>query len=143
MDTVKTRVLKWSYGVEVNAMWDPAVDPPERRTSTGRVYRFHQLAEHGVEVAVDRTFSYAAAPVMPFQTDMNFSIYATRAITARYCDEDGMRLLGRMRVDLPDPQLGKDRLVQFSLCFGQMEIKAMARNLRTGHVYQTTFELEL
>ncbi|CAG8564138.1 9476_t:CDS:10 [Paraglomus brasilianum] len=141
MSTVKTRVLKWSYGVEVSARWEPG-DPPERRTPQGRLFKFHQLARRSTEVAVNQKFQYTAGPVNPNQTDMNFNIYVTPALSAKYCDENGMRMLGKMKIDLPDPHLGKDRLIQFTLTFGAMEVKATAQNIRNGQIYQTTFDLE-
>ena len=141
MSTVRTRVLKWSYGVEVSARWEPG-DPSERRTPQGRLFKFHQLARRGTEVAVNQKFQYTAGPVNPNQTDMNFNIYVTPALSAKYCDENGMRMLGKMKIDLPDPHLGKDRLIQFTLTFGAMEVKATAQNIRNGQLYQTTFDLE-
>ncbi|CAG8787878.1 1385_t:CDS:1, partial [Acaulospora morrowiae] len=103
MDVIQTRVLKFCYGVEVSAKWDKT-DPPERRTPTGRIFRFHKLALRGVEVAVDQKFYYTAGPVVPNQTDMTFNIFITPNNDARYCDEDGMKMLGKMKIDLPDPQ---------------------------------------
>ncbi|KAG9291259.1 hypothetical protein G9A89_021761, partial [Geosiphon pyriformis] len=141
MATVQTRVLKWSYGVEVSSKWEKG-DPVERKTPSGRIFRFHQLAQRGAEVSVDQTFKYTAGPVIANQMDMTFNIYITPAVSARYCDEDGMRMLGKMKIDLPDPRLGKSRLVEFSLSFGSMEIKAIAKNVRNGGVYQSTFDLE-
>ncbi|CAJ0755622.1 14735_t:CDS:2 [Entrophospora sp. SA101] len=141
MGVVQTRVLKFCYGVEVSAKWEKN-DPPERKTPTGRIFRFHKLAFRGTEVSVDQKFSYTAAPVATNQIDMTFNIFITTDNNARYCDEDGMRMLGKMKIDLPDPQKGKNRLVEFSLTFGTMEVKAMAINKRTGQIYESNFVLE-
>ncbi|CAG8775401.1 1801_t:CDS:1, partial [Acaulospora morrowiae] len=54
----------------------------------------------------------------------------------------GMKMLGKMKIDLPDPQRGKNRLVEFTLTFGTMEVKATAINKRTGQTYESTFILE-
>ena len=51
-------------------------------------------------------------------------------------------MLGKMKIDLPDPLKGKNRLMEFSLTFGTMEIKAMTINKRTGQVYKSSFVLE-
>ncbi|CAG8789937.1 19187_t:CDS:1, partial [Racocetra fulgida] len=96
----------------------------------------------GVEVAVDQKFYYTAGPVVPNQTDMTFNIFITPDNNAKYCDEDGMKMLGKMKIDLPDPHRGKNRLVEFTLTFGTMEVKATAVNKRTGQVYESTFVLE-
>ncbi|CAJ0764146.1 18532_t:CDS:2 [Entrophospora sp. SA101] len=141
MDVVQTRVLKFCYGIEVSSRWE-RTDPPERRTQTGRIFKFHKLAYRGTEVSVDQKYSYTAAPVVPNQVDMTFNIFISPDNGANYCDEDGMRMLGKMKIDLPDPQKGKNRLVEFSLTFSTMEIKAMAINKRTGQIYESNFVLE-
>ncbi|GES81301.1 hypothetical protein GLOIN_2v1762633 [Rhizophagus clarus] len=141
MEIVQTRVLKFCYGVEVSAKWEKG-DPPERRTPSGRIFKFHRLALRGVEVAVDQKFYYTAGPVVPNQTDMTFNIFITPDNNAKYCDEDGMKMLGKMKIDLPDPQRGKNRLVEFTLTFGTMEVKATAINKRTGQIYESSFILE-
>ncbi|CAB5341566.1 unnamed protein product [Rhizophagus irregularis] len=87
MEIVQTRVLKFCYGVEVSAKWEKG-DPPERRTPSGRIFKFHRLALRGVEVAVDQKFYYTAGPVVPNQTDMTFNIFITPDNNAKYCDED-------------------------------------------------------
>lgn len=59
--------------------------------------------------------------------------------SARYCDDDGVKELGDFIIDLPDKQLGKDRKVYFELCFGEMEIRAYAKNEYNGNEYSATF----
>ena len=47
---------------------------------------------------------------------------------AKYCDDPGMELLGKLNIDLPDVDLGAYRAVTFGLTFGSMEIRARAFN---------------
>jgi len=42
-------------------------------------------------------------------------------------------------IDLPDIHLGRNRPLLVTLCFGAMEIVAIARNETNGRVYRTTF----
>lgn len=58
---------------------------------------------------------------------------------AKYCDDDDVKELGDFTIDLPDKHLGKDRKVYFELSFGEMEIRAYARNEYNGNEYSTTF----
>ena len=57
MDVIQTRVLKFCYGVEVSARWERS-DPLERKTPSGCIFKFHKLALHGTEVAVNQKLSY-------------------------------------------------------------------------------------
>ncbi|CAG8462463.1 11503_t:CDS:10 [Dentiscutata heterogama] len=152
LDVVQTRVLKYCYGVEVNAKWETH-DPPQRRTPSGRVFRFHRLALRGVEVDVDQKFYYTYTADQN-QTDMTFNLFITPDNNAKYCDEDGMKMLGRLKIYLSDSREQKKSKgfsftlkkrvveVELILTFGTMEIKATAINKKTGQVYESVFELE-
>ncbi|CAH1759986.1 10581_t:CDS:2 [Entrophospora sp. SA101] len=142
MRTVTTRVLRYTYGVQVLDKWKKNVDPPNRRMPSGHVYVFHKMAQRGTSVEVNHSIGYVARPSNPNQTDMAFNIFSTPALSARFCDEPGMRSLGTLKIDLSDINLGAKRLVEFSLTFGAMEIKATAKNKKTGVIYQTNLQLE-
>ncbi|CAG8703407.1 12099_t:CDS:2 [Dentiscutata erythropus] len=140
--TIKTRVLKYSYGVKVAFKWEPG-DPPERRTQKGRIFKFHQLATRGTIVEVDQEFSEVFVPFSKKQTTRAYRIYITRKTSGTYCDEVGMKFLGELRINSPNTSLGVERPVLFSLRFGKMEIDAIAIDQTTDQVYNTTFKLEL
>ncbi|CAG8768264.1 2055_t:CDS:2 [Gigaspora margarita] len=142
MRTIKTRVLKYSYGVKVAFNWEPG-DPPERRTKKGRIFKFHQLATRGTIVEVNQEFSEVFVPFTKKQTTRAYRIYITRKTSGKYCDEEGMKFLGELRIESPNTSLGVERPVLFSLRFGKMEIDATAIDHTTDQVYKTTFKLEL
>ncbi|CAG8598917.1 6205_t:CDS:2, partial [Scutellospora calospora] len=107
MGIVESRVLKWTYGVEIKSDYDIRNDP-----SSLRVAVFH--------------------------------VYITKSLRPKYIGEDGMKLLGTLRIELSNaPTLGRERPVEFALTFGTMEIKATAKNKLTQEVYNTTFELDV
>ncbi|GBC01540.1 hypothetical protein RclHR1_04220008 [Rhizophagus clarus] len=138
MDTVITRVLKWLYGVQISDDWEYG-DPPNRKISNNRIYKFSLMARKGTEVSVNEEFSTRLYPVYPDQTSINFPFFYTSEYDAEYCDEPEMNLLGSFSVDLPDTYLGINRPVLITLCFGAMEIVAIAKNETNGKVYRTTF----
>ncbi|CAG8525150.1 8434_t:CDS:10 [Ambispora leptoticha] len=136
METVNTRVLKWSYGIEILGKWQPGVDPKKRRTQDGRIYRFNRLAERRKPVEVNKEFTGEFKPVYPNQTSVIFKVFYTKRNWVRFCDDPGVRFL-----DLPDVHLGINRPIEFGLTFGKMELKATARNKTTGQIYQTSWRL--
>ncbi|CAG8460451.1 1245_t:CDS:2 [Paraglomus brasilianum] len=143
MNLVQTRVLKWTYGVETYHVWKSS-DPVERRTPRGFVMHFKRLAQRGLQVAVDQKFSYQASSLSPQQTEMLFHVFVTQSDDAVYCDEPGMRLLGKLQIYLSPPRhLQDNRHVEFSLMFGKMEVKAIARNTDTGEICHTSFVLDI
>ncbi|KAF0480256.1 actin-like ATPase domain-containing protein [Gigaspora margarita] len=142
MDAIKNRVLKWTYGVAVHPKFQEG-DPPSRKESDGRIKKFCLMAKRGAQVEVNQQFSATMLPNDPKQTGMLFKLYYTAKETAQFCDEPEMHKLGEFHVDLPDTHLGLDRPVTLSLCFGAMEIIAIARNKTSGQVHRTTFKLNL
>ncbi|CAG8607046.1 14532_t:CDS:2 [Funneliformis mosseae] len=139
---ISSRVLKFTYGIKTASKWKKD-DPKERRTFDGHIYRFSCVAKRGTKTLVDKEIVIDdLIPQYPFQTVGIFQIYYTREYEAKFCDEDGMELLGTLKIDLPDLDLGYNRPVAFGLKFGSMEITATARNDTNGQNYQTTFEID-
>src|SRR5437763_1935754 len=122
MRTIQSRVLRYTYGVQVLKKWNKG-DGPGRRRPNGTMFSFHVLAKRGTEVKVNQTFGYVAKPSSSSQVDMSFNIYATTNFDTKYCDDPNTKLLGTLKIDLPDKQFGSKRLVEFYLTFGTMEIK--------------------
>ncbi|CAG8734623.1 17703_t:CDS:10, partial [Racocetra persica] len=135
-----TGTLNFCYGIEISVKWERH-DPPERCTPSGHIFRFHRLALRGTEVAINQIFYYTFA-VDPNQTDMVINVFTTMDNNAKYCDEDGMKMLGNIKIDLSDLKEQKKLLgftlkkkvveVEFILTFGAAEIIAMAINKKTG-----------
>ncbi|CAG8565197.1 9926_t:CDS:2 [Ambispora gerdemannii] len=140
-DAIKTRVLKWTYGVEVSLNFQPG-DPPSRKTLSGRIKKFYLMAKRGLEVEVNQKFSINVFPVKPHQKDAIIKFFYTTKFTASYCDEPEMRLLGEFKVELPDSDSGLAKPILVELCFGSMEIIAEAKNESDGKIYRNTFKLE-
>ncbi|GES97238.1 hypothetical protein GLOIN_2v1783276 [Rhizophagus clarus] len=140
-----TRVLKFTYGIKIIDTWKRS-DPTERKTTKGEIIRFLPIgkAKRGESVNIDEYIftDKELGPNNPFQTIATFHIYYTREYNAKYCDEPGMEYLGRLKINLPDVHLGLNRPLKFGLSFGEMEIKATARNATNGQSYLTTFEIE-
>ncbi|CAG8657378.1 4405_t:CDS:2 [Cetraspora pellucida] len=144
MSIVESRVLKWTYGVEVKADFDIRNDPQRLRTNDNKIWKFDLLAVRGAPVAVNQTFSKEYKPLGANQTMAVFQVYITKETRPRYIKDAGMRILGTLKIALSrTPSLGRERPVEFGLTFGTMEIKATAKNKVTGEIYHTTFELDV
>ncbi|CAG8679289.1 3691_t:CDS:2 [Cetraspora pellucida] len=139
MDVVPTRVLKYCYGIEVSGKWEMG-DPPERRTPSGCISQFYRLALKGIEVGVDQKFYYTFEVGMN-QTEKIINVFITPDNNAEYCDEDGMEMLGTIKIDLSDSRRQR-KLMELILTFGVAEVIATVVNKRTGQLYyKCTFRL--
>ncbi|GES81267.1 hypothetical protein GLOIN_2v1502209 [Rhizophagus clarus] len=134
MSTIVDRTLKYTYGIEITKEGDPRGQ---------KVFVFDRLVTRGTMVGVDQEFSKTYIPPKSTTTKILFEIYKTTELSAEFCNEPGMKLHGKLTIDLPDVHLGKDRKVEFSLIFGKMELVAKAKNLQNGKIYNTNLELDL
>ncbi|CAG8587275.1 5838_t:CDS:2 [Racocetra fulgida] len=91
---------------------------------------------------VNQKFDGTFIPLFPYQSAIKFKIFITQKYEVECCHEEGVEFLGELLVDLPDIDLGLDRKVKFSLCFGDEEIKASAINSLNGQNYHTVFNLD-
>ncbi|CAG8749982.1 1999_t:CDS:2, partial [Acaulospora morrowiae] len=135
---IKYRILTMYYGVKIYPKWEKT-DPKSRRTTDDRIYKFNCLAKRGQKIELDRKCSGIYMPVYPDQKAISFKVFASPKY-AEYCDDPGMRKIGNLHVNLPDVELGLDRLVEFSLMFGELAITAVAVNKKNGNFYTAVFD---
>ncbi|CAB5126409.1 unnamed protein product [Rhizophagus irregularis] len=131
-----SRVLDYTYGIKFNSDWKDT-DPPNRKTSDGKISKFISLVKRGTEVTSDQVFSFNFKPEK-WQANIKFEVYYTNEDSAIYINEPGMKLLGVLNADLPDYYID-NRSIDFGLIFGQNEITAFARNELNGQKFVTTF----
>ncbi|GBB91423.1 hypothetical protein RclHR1_01870018 [Rhizophagus clarus] len=134
---ILSKILKYTYGTKLCMDWKEGVDPPHRRTTEGKIYKFSPFVKKGTEIFFNQVFSVSFLN----QTEL----HRTTEYNAEYCDEPGMILLGMCYIDPPDVHFGCDscdRLVTLEISFGKMEITAIARNNMTGREFEVSFCLE-
>ncbi|RGB28801.1 hypothetical protein C1646_672940 [Rhizophagus diaphanus] len=127
-------ILKYTYGIKMEG------DPIERKIRDGRIDRFHCLAKRDVQVDINEEFTTFFTPLSPMQSSVSFRIYYTTEYNAKYCDEPGMKLLGKLIIDLS----GSDHLdkLLFGFSFGQMEFAVTVKNETNGQFCRTKFEID-
>ncbi|RGB22594.1 hypothetical protein C1646_49898 [Rhizophagus diaphanus] len=117
---ISSKVLKYTYGIQYNRKNGDDI------THKGKNCKFKTLVKRGTEITPEQTFSFNFKPESN-QTRESFAIYYTRKYNIEYCDELGMKLLGKLNVDLSDVHLDNGS-INFELTFGQYEIIASTRN---------------
>jgi hypothetical protein len=92
-------------------------------------------------VAVNEKIVKTYYPPNTTQKQLGLDIYVTRKDDATYCNEPGVELLDSWSVDIPKASK-ENRGFEFTLTFGEVEIKAVAQ-AKNGEKYETTFDLEI
>ena len=116
MGIIRSRVLKWTYGLETHRQWKQG-DPTDRRIGNNKIKYFHIMTERGNEgiemnsfirrfslltsfdpVAVSETCTLLRYPLEPNQDEITFPVYVTKEDDPMYTDEPGMKLLGKLTI---------------------------------------------
>ncbi|PKC69844.1 hypothetical protein RhiirA1_503301 [Rhizophagus irregularis] len=134
---ISSRVLKYTYGISYFTKWKEG-DPMHRKDYCDYIEKFHCLARRGTRLDINQKIETFCAPLYRFQSTLINEIYYTREYDGEYCDDPGMKLLGKFHTDLPG--YGIDRNVLLEITFGKMELIATAKNMQTGQSYRTTFK---
>ncbi|KAF0553312.1 actin-like ATPase domain-containing protein [Gigaspora margarita] len=141
-DIISERVLKWTYGTPTIRRWE-STDPEDRILSGGLVQTFQTLVTKGSRVFMNEKIVTTFIPASLDQKQMTFDIYVTSKDNAKYCDEDGVELLGNFFIDLPSDGDYNDKTFLLTLEFGKIEILATAVNKHTGQKFKTNFLLDI
>jgi hypothetical protein len=113
-------------------------DPIDRKLHDGRIDKFDCLVKCGTQIDQEITKSKSFIPLSPTQTRVSFKIYCTKERNTKYCDDPGMKLLGKLNIDLPGSgHFGK---LLFEYTFGRMEISVTVKNETSGNYCKTTFD---
>lgn len=98
-ETIKTRVLKYTYGIGSYREWNPKIDDQSRRTQDGRCQYFELVATRGTpEVEVNQQLFTCIYCVSNDQTKVEVPVYYTKKYDAKYCDEADVRLFAEMKI---------------------------------------------
>jgi hypothetical protein len=116
-------------------------DPIERKIRDGCIDRFHCIAKRGILVNVNEEFTTFFTSLSPMQTRVCFRIYYTKEYNVKYCDEPGMKLLGKLTIYLPG--LGSLDKLLFGFTFGQMEIAITVMNTTNRQHCKTKFDIDV
>ncbi|CAB4375331.1 unnamed protein product [Rhizophagus irregularis] len=136
---IRSRTLKFTYGIKILGKWNSQKHPPSRKVFDDKTYLFETFVKRGVEVEVDKEFPKSGyKPLNSSQKALKFELYKTTKHNATYHDEDGMELVGTLRILLPN---GFNHSITFGFSFGQMEITAFAKNETNGQNFHTKFDV--
>ena len=127
----------YSLGTDIVREWE-SDDPPSKKMSNGMVKAFHTLSKRGTHLTNQDKVTRIFKPYSLFQTKVSFNMYITSELDAKYCDDDGVRLLNSWEIDIPVLDDFDDQTILFTLNFSAIEILATAENQKTGDRYQVT-----
>lgn len=142
---VASRTVGLTYGISCSMPFEKGADPEHARfvNDHGNVMcadRFLVFVRNGDSVDVDQVVTDELMAGFAKDPQMAYDLLATTESDPRYCTGAGIRVLGRVSIELGAAmRLPLDqRKLEISMCFGGTEIQVTSRNVHTGHTLRTS-----
>ncbi|CAG2194742.1 unnamed protein product [Mytilus edulis] len=120
---ISARFLRRTYGIQ--SLWGPHMQPESKKSYLVDVNRckdlFFKYAKVGEQVVVDHEVSQTPDP--------------------RYVTDQSCQRLGNLIIPLPEVRAGQTLEIEETMIFGDTELIVRARDLHTGRVVETQFDL--
>lgn len=136
---IRSRCSRFTYGCGMSTVFDPELDQeskkflhPERKIDYC-TNRFQTFVFAGDSIDIDKKEIKIFFASRSNQTHAYFPIYTTPNKEVRYTDENGVKKIGEIEVDMPDTTGGLERQIIVTMYFGRTEIEVEAKDETSGN----------
>ncbi|KAL3857846.1 hypothetical protein ACJMK2_012476 [Sinanodonta woodiana] len=143
LDILKSRISRYTFGVEINDPFDPSRHRFEKRwvANDGTVYAKNVFSSHvtiGQVVSVgDSQPPHVYVPIYPDQTLITLKIYQSKEKAPQYVTDPSCMLLGELIVELPKPLGDSTKKVTVTMVYGGTELTVVGKETAFGITYTT------
>ncbi|XP_052060702.1 heat shock 70 kDa protein 12A-like [Mytilus californianus] len=141
---IASRVVRYTYGVEVSKDYDPRLHSSDRRVIVDGealcrgVFDTFMAAETSVPIGTAITETYTTTEKC--QKSHYLPIYISSSKNPRYTDDDESSYLGTIKVPIPNPsEMYRDVKVNFYFGFTELEVEAV--DVETNEKCEVKFDL--
>lgn len=133
--TIKSRIIKYSYGVKTTPIFDPKIHDPKRRCTINEIDRcqnvFGSFMKSGTAVELNHEVEKTYQTNEAFQRIVPLDLFFTVKEDPRYIDESCVQKLWKMEIKIPNPSQ-HPRKVKVLYMFGDTELILNAVEMDTG-----------
>ncbi|CAC5387186.1 unnamed protein product [Mytilus coruscus] len=143
-ENIVSRVVKYTYGIEVTKEFNSEIHDLARRTVGkdrdeckhlfGVYVKTGSVVELGEEITVRRCTRHE------FQRGVTFRFFQSTKECPKYTDEEGCTKLGSLTIEIPNPSKER-RSFRVSFNFGHTELKVAAFDVKSGAKCETVLDL--
>ncbi|XP_076117122.1 heat shock 70 kDa protein 12A-like [Mytilus galloprovincialis] len=142
---ISARVLRRTYGIQSWPEWDPQMHPESKKVNLGGVNRckdvFFKYVQVGQQVETGHEESQVFQALKPDERTLECTIYVSTDPNPRYVTDPSCQRLGNLIIPLPEIRAGQTLEIEETMVFGDTELLVRARDLHTGRVVETQFDL--
>lgn len=142
-NAISRRAARYTYGIQICRKFKPGEDPEHKKITVGGMERckdvLHPLVKRGERIEPGCEYPVVCHSLKPSQGKIECGIYVSKEVNPKFVDEKGCRLLCKVSVQLP-PGVNNAEIEEI-ITFGETEITFRARQLETGRLFETTFDM--
>lgn len=142
-NAISRRAARYTYGIQICRKFKPGEDPEDKKITVGGMERckdvLHPLVKRGERIEPGCEYPVVCKSLKPSQGKIECGIYVSKEVNPKFVDEKGCRLLGKVTVQLP-PGVNNAEIEEV-ITFGETEITFRARQLETGRLFETSFDM--
>lgn len=137
---IENRVCKYTYGIELNPLFDVNMYDTSRRFESNGVFYCKEVFDKHVEMGETLTYGEPQserlyAPLTNTQDNVKVVVYASSDTNPKYITDKGCTKVGEVELDVRDMSVPLSmRTIQVSLTFSGTEIEVSAKDKHTGKV---------
>lgn len=141
-NAISRRAARYTYGIQICRKFKPGEDPEDKKVTVDGKERckdvLHPLVKRGERIEPGCEYPVVCKSLKPSQGKIECGIYVSKEVNPKFVDEKGCRLLGKVTVQLPP---GVNAEIEEMITFGETEITFRARQLETGRLFETSFDM--
>ncbi|XP_053389263.1 heat shock 70 kDa protein 12A-like [Mercenaria mercenaria] len=142
---VKSRVSKYTYGINISPPFDPAIHPEDHRVTVDGTSRcrdvFKKYIHEGELINVNEPRTGKHITLKANQKEMLLKIFASEKKDPKFTDEEGSEYLGKVIVNIPGSE--KKTTVVVSMMFGKTELTVEAEPKQSEEMWRGTQETDM
>lgn len=142
-NAISRRAARYTYGIQICRKFKPGEDPEDKKITVGGIDRckdvLHPLVKRGERIEPGCEYPVVCQSLKPSQGKIECGIYVSKEVNPKFVDEKGCRLLCKVSVQLP-PSVNNAEIEEI-ITFGETEITFRARQLETGRLFETSFDM--
>jgi molecular chaperone DnaK (HSP70) len=142
-EVVTSRVVRYTYGVRVSREFKQGNDPENKqhpKESKVCIDVFSPFMKEGTSVERGHKVLQMYSTSRPYQDTMDVQVYTASGCVPRFVTDEGCRLLGTLKVKVPDPSEKTRNLIVF-FRFGSTTLAMLAIEKESKKACATVFGL--
>ncbi|KAL3841762.1 hypothetical protein ACJMK2_019864 [Sinanodonta woodiana] len=143
---MRSRVCKYTYGVETTQMFNPIRHPLDKVVLMNGMPYIVDLFDKHVEIGQtvhcgESQASRTYIPLYDYQQDVAVVVYASSKKSPMYVTDESCQKLGEIMVHSPNTHVSRyQRRVEVALTFSGTELEVRAKEETTGNITESTIK---